>query len=117
MPMLLNVFFKNSIGFPFKCCYNNVIVPCGYSSLSPVTWKRLPSLALRNDFRESNAGELPEVMATVGGCSDCWKLQRVAGEARNMTENALSILIVIFPYNSNKPRAQTESCVFSKPGP
>ena len=30
-----------------------------------------------------------------------------------MTENALSILIVIFPYNSNKLRPQTESCVFS----
>ena len=28
------------------------------------------------------------------GCS--WKLRRVAGEAGNMTENALSILIVIF---------------------
>ena len=30
-----------------------------------------------------------------------------------MTENALSILIVIFPHNTNKPRPQTESCVFS----
>ena len=31
-----------------------------------------------------------------------------------MTENALSILIVIFsvPYNSNKPRSQRESCLF-----
>ena len=29
-------------------------------------------------------------------CSSCWKLRRVAGEAHNMTENALSILIVIF---------------------
>ena len=28
--------------------------------------------------------------------SDCWRLQRVAGETHNMTENALSILIVIF---------------------
>ena len=35
------------------------------------------------------------------------------GEARNMTENALSILIVFFLYNSNKLRPQTESCVFS----
>ena len=33
---------------------------------------------------------------TVGSCSHCWKLQRVADEARNMMENALSILIVIF---------------------
>ena len=31
---------------------------------------------------------------TVGCCGDCWKLRRVAGEARNMTENALSILII-----------------------
>ena len=39
-------------------------------------------------------------MANVGSCGVCWKLrhlleaQRVAGKARNMTENALSILIV-----------------------
>ena len=32
----------------------------------------------------------------VGSCGDSWKLRRVAGEASNMTENALSILIVIF---------------------
>ena len=78
-----------------------------------MTWKQLPSLALGNDFLKTNAGEFPEVTATAGGCSDCWKLRWVAGEARNMTENALSILIVIFPYNSNKPRPQTESCLFS----
>ena len=34
--------------------------------------------------------------ATVGCCGDGWKLWRVAGEAHNMTENALSIWIVIF---------------------
>ena len=61
-----------------------------------MTWKQLPSLALGNDFQETNAGELPEVTATAGSCGDCWNLRRVAGEARNMTENALSILIVIF---------------------
>ena len=33
---------------------------------------------------------------TVGSCGNCWKLRRVAGKACNMTENALSILIVIF---------------------
>ena len=33
---------------------------------------------------------------TVGSCGDSWKLRRVAGEANNMMENALSILIVIF---------------------
>ena len=33
---------------------------------------------------------------TVGSCGDSWKLRRVAGEASNMMENALSILIVIF---------------------
>ena len=33
-----------------------------------------------------------------------------------MTQNALSSLIVIFPYNSNKQRPQTESCVFSDVG-
>ena len=35
-------------------------------------------------------------VVTVGGSGNCWKLRRVAGEARNMMENALSILIVIF---------------------
>ena len=29
-------------------------------------------------------------------CGNCWKLRRVAGEARSLTENALSIWIVIF---------------------
>ena len=60
-----------------------------------------------------NAGELPKVTATAEGCGDCRKLRWVAGEVRNMTENALSILIVIFTHNSNKPGPQTESCVFS----
>ena len=34
--------------------------------------------------------------ATVGCCGDGWKLRWVAGEAHNMTENDLSIWIVIF---------------------
>ena len=42
-----------------------------------MTWKQLTSLALGNDFREMNAGELPEVTATAEGCGECWKLQRV----------------------------------------
>ena len=33
---------------------------------------------------------------TVGSCGICWKQRRVAGKARNMTETAPSILIVIF---------------------
>ena len=33
-----------------------------------MTWKQLPSLALRNDFFETNEGESPEVTATAGGC-------------------------------------------------
>ena len=78
-----------------------------------MTCKQLPSLALGNDFWEMNVGELPGVRATAGGSSDCWKLRRIAFEARNMTENALSILILIFLHNSNKLRSQTESCVFS----
>ena len=43
-------------------------------------------------------------MGTAGGCGDCWKPRRVAGDA-------LSILIAIFPLNSNKPRPHTESCI------
>ena len=37
-----------------------------------------------------------EAAATAGSCGNSWKLRRVAGQASNMTENALSILIVIF---------------------
>ena len=48
-------------------------------------------------------GELPEVMATAESC----------GEDCNMMENSFSILIVIFPNKSNKPRPQTESCAFA----
>ena len=43
------------------------------------------------------------------GYGNCWKLRQVC----NMMENALCILFVIFPHNSNKPRPQTESCLFS----
>ena len=32
---------------------------------------------------------------------------------RRYDGNALSILIVLFPHDSNKPRPQTESCLFS----
>ena len=41
---------------------------------------------------------------TVGHCGNGLKLQRIAGKARNMMENALSILIVIFSI----PLQQTE---------
>ena len=68
------------------------ITTCSHWRRPPVTWKQPPSLALGNDFWETNAGEFP---ATAGGCSDCWKLLRVAGEAGNVTENVLSILIVL----------------------
>ena len=60
--------------------------------------------SLRNDFPETNVWEFPEVMATAGGCSDCWKPRRVADDVHNMMENALFILIfIIFAHNYNKP--------------
>ena len=53
--------------------------------------EQLPSLALENDFWETNVGEFPEVTATAGGVaatvgssSDCWKLRGVTGKARNI---------------------------------
>ena len=69
-----------------------------------MTWKQLPSLALGNECRRVSRGcsncwrlqRLLEAPVTDGSCGDCWKLRWVAGEARNMMENALSILIVIF---------------------
>ena len=52
-------------------------------------------------YRVTNHGDMstfskPVPAVTVGSCGDSWKLRRVAGEASNMSENALSILIVIF---------------------
>ena len=76
--MLLKVFLRTLLVLPSKCCYNNIIVPCGHSSRRPVTRKRLPSLALGN-----------ECGRVARGYCICWRLQRVAGEARNMKENAL----------------------------
>ena len=40
--------------------------------------------------------QLLEDAETVGSCGNYWMLRRVAGEAHNMTENAFSILIIIF---------------------
>ena len=67
-------------------------------------WKRLP----RNECRRvcQRLWQLLEVTATAGRCGE------FASEARNTVEIPLSILI-IFPHNSNKPRPQTESYVFS----
>ena len=97
-------FTSSSLVSPFKCCYNNIILPCGHWRQPPMTQKRLPSLGLWNNFRLTNVGELPEVKATAGGCGNCWKLWRAASKAPNVTENAIFIFIVIFSYNSNKPR-------------
>ena len=48
-------------------------------------------------FAVAHCGLNPRFAAvTVGSCCDSGKLRWVAGEASNMTENALSILIVIF---------------------
>ena len=60
--------------------------------------QRIDSLARRHlAFAVANCALNPRFAAvTVGSCGDSWKLRWVAGEASNMTENALSILIVIF---------------------
>ena len=65
--------------------------------------EQLLSLALGNEFWETNVGKFPEVTATAGGvagtvgsCGDCWKLRRVTCEAHNMMENVLCILTVMF---------------------
>ena len=44
-------------------------------------------------------------------CQRLWQLQRIAGKARNMTKNALYILIVIFLYNSNKT-SDRKLCIY-----
>ena len=62
--------------------------------------QRIDRLARRHlAFAVANYALNPRFAAvTVGSCGDSWKwkLRRVAGEASNMAENALSILIVIF---------------------
>ena len=60
--------------------------------------QRIDRLARRHlGFSVANYALNPRFAAvTVGSCGDSWKLRRVAGEASNITENALSILIVIF---------------------
>ena len=60
--------------------------------------QRIDRLARRHlAFAVANCALNPRFAAvTVGSCGDSWKLQWVAGEASNMTENALSILINIF---------------------
>ena len=57
-------------------------------------------------------------MGTAEGCGDCWKPRKVAGNAPgpHATENAIFIFI-IFSHNSNKPRPQTESGLFSDLAP
>ena len=82
------------------------------------TWKRM-----QKSFQRLQ--QLLEVAATVGSCGNCWKLRRfleAAGEARNadsrrgpQRDGKLSFYFNFnfIPYNSNKPRLQTESCLFS----
>ena len=48
-------------------------------------------------------------------CGDGWKLRRIAGEARNMTENALSILSVIFFRTTPTNRDLREKVVYFPP--
>ena len=46
-------------------------------------------------FAVANCALNPRFAAvTVGSCGDSWKLRQAAGEASNMMENALSILII-----------------------
>ena len=71
------------------------------------TWKRM---------RESchSLQQLLEVaVVTVGSCGDCWKLRRVFGKALTMTENVLSILIVIFSVQLQQTETSDRKlCIF-----
>ena len=63
-------------------------------------WRQLRLSQTTNFFFQCTAtaggvAGLLEAAATVGCCGDCWKLRRVSGKSRNMTENSLSILIVL----------------------
>ena len=55
MPILLKVFLRTLKVLPYKCCYNNIIVPNDF-----------PVWHLETTSGEINAGELPEVTATAG---------------------------------------------------
>ena len=50
---------------------------------------------------------------TAARCGDCWKLWRVAGKARNLTENALSFFIVIFSVQLQQTETSDRKlCIF-----
>ena len=59
---------------------------------------------------------MPEVTATGGGYSDCWKLQWVAGKACSKTENTLFILIVIFPIQLQQTETLDRKLCILQPG-
>ena len=80
MPVLLKVFLRTLLDLPFKCCCNNIILPCGHSRQPRVTRKQFPSLSLRN-----------ECGRVARGYGNCFKRRRVAGDAYNKMENSLSI--------------------------
>ena len=52
---------------------------------------------------------------TVGSCGDSWKLRRVAGKASNMTENALSILIIVFSAHLQQTEISERKAVYFPP--
>ena len=60
-----------------------------------------------------NATTCNAMTSTGLGCRLGWKLRRVAGEAQNMMENALSILIVIFSIQLKQTETSDRKlCVF-----
>ena len=95
-----------------KCCYNNIIVPSGHSRQPPVFGNDFPVWRLETTswkwMREScqRLRQLLEVAVTAGSRGGSLAMFVI------WQKMLISILIVIFPHNSNKLRPQTESCIF-----
>ena len=85
------------------------------NSLWQLTANRQP-LVTPNNFPVCHSALGNECGGVARGYGNCWRLWQIAGNASIMKEDALSILIYIFPHNSNKPRPQTESYIFSDLG-
>ena len=72
MPILLNIFLR-TLGFTLKkCCYSNIILPCGHSRQPLVTRKRLPSLSLSTQKRmRESCQRLRKLLEATAGCHKC----------------------------------------------
>ena len=74
--------------------------------------------SLRNDFPVCHMPLGNECRRVASGYSNCWRLWQLLEAAVGCRQcpqydGKCSSILIIFSHNSNKPRHQTESCLFS----